>query len=291
MENEYKKLLLVDGNNLIFRAFYATLYSKNKPLTNSRGIYTNASYPFARWIEKLKTEDHTHMVVALDAARNNFRKELDPNYKAHRISTPDELMEQMQDCRAILTGLNVMWIDMNVYEADDIIGSIAKQTYDYFDEIEIITGDKDLLQLINNKTKVRFTKKGLSKVIIYDEDYLMEDMGITPSQIIDLKCLMGDSSDNIKGITGVGPKTATKLIQKYGNVDNIYNNIDQLTESQQVKFNNDIEIVELAKKLVRIETDIDVTFSVEDMEKKPVDIFKLRQIYSYLEFESLLSKY
>ena len=220
-----KKLILVDGNNLMFRSYYATAYS-GRMMKNSKGIPTNALFGFASMINKIIAEENpTYMAVAFDIGLN-FRKSKYDFYKEGRTKTPDELNEQMPIARDMLDCLGIKHFELAPYEADDIIGTIAKMTEEDPDFASVIvSSDKDLLQLISHETEVKLLKQ--TGFIRYNYDTFKEDYKIEPIRIIDLKALMGDSSDNIPGVPGVGEKTALKLLQEYGSLDNLYANLSK----------------------------------------------------------------
>ena len=219
------KLLLIDGNNLIFRAYYATSYSGI--MKTSFGAYTNAVYAFANMLNKaLKQIKPQYCAVAFDKGKHTFRHDLNPDYKGGRKATPAELIEQFETVRKMLKAYNIPYLEFEDIEADDIIGTLSKKFSDT--ETCILSSDKDLLQLIDDTTSVYVMKKGLSDIVQMDERALYEEYGLKPAQIIDFKGLAGDSSDNIKGVEGVGEKTAIKLLQSYETVEGIYEHIDEV---------------------------------------------------------------
>ena len=221
-----KKVVLVDGNNLLFRSYYATAYT-GTIMRNSKGFPTNALYGFVGMINKIISEEMPeYMVVAFDIGKN-FRKEKFDFYKEGRSETPDDLKKQMPVARKILNAMGIAYSELAPYEADDIIGTIAnaaEQHEDYYSLI--VSSDKDLLQLISFETEVKLLKQ--SGFIRYNENNFKEEYGIDPIKIIDLKALMGDSSDNIPGVKGIGEKTALKLLQEYKSLDGIYENINNI---------------------------------------------------------------
>ena len=190
-----KKLILIDGSNLMFRAYYGTAYSGNL-MQNSKGQHTNAVFAFVNMINAILKEDFTNILVAFDKGKQTFRHELFEDYKGGRKSMPDEFRSQIDLIRESLVVLGVKMWEIEMIEADDIIGTYATKYYNDFDKIEILSNDKDMLQLINDKVTVRANKKA-SETLIYSVDYLKNTMDLEPSQIIDLKGLMGDASDNL----------------------------------------------------------------------------------------------
>ena len=212
-----KKLMLTDGNSMLFRAYYATAYGK--PMTSSKGVPTNAIYGFAMMMQKaLETEKPDAVLVAFDAGKHTFRHDLYADYKGGRKPAPDDLVPQFQLVRDYLDAFGIRWVEMQDIEADDLIGTMSKKYPDY--NTVIFSSDHDLLQLVDDTTSVLLMKKGMTDMDVMTPEKMKEDMGIEPLQIIDMKALMGDSSDNIPGIKGIGEKTAVKLLQQYGTVEN-----------------------------------------------------------------------
>src|SRR5699024_4745269 len=219
------KLVLIDGNSLLYRAFYALPL-----LHNDKGVYTNAVYGFSNILFRIIEEEQpTHMLVAFDAGKTTFRHSTYKEYKGGRQKTPPELSEQFPLSRKLLDAFSIKHYELDMYEADDIIGTLAKDADGENWEVKVISGDQDLLQLVTDHVTVDLTKKGVSDVESYTPSHLKEKMELTPDQIIDLKALMGDSSDNIPGVPGVGVKTATKLLKEYGTVANVYENLDKIS--------------------------------------------------------------
>ena len=251
------KLLIVDGNSIANRAFYALPF-----LSNHNGQPSGAVFGFANILIKIIGElSPTHLVIAFDHARKTFRNEIYPEYKMQRKSTPEELISQFPLIKQMLSAMNIKMIEESGIEADDIIGSISKSC----DCTKIIlSGDRDLLQLIDDNTSVWLTKKGVSEVDKVDKDKIKEEFEITPEQVIELKALMGDTSDNIPGVSGVGEKTAKALILEYGSLDNVYKNIESIRPKLQEKLINDKEIAYISKTLATIKTDCDINFNLEE---------------------------
>lgn len=251
------KLLIVDGNSIANRAFYALPF-----LSNHNGQPSGAVFGFANILIKIIGElAPTHLVIAFDHARKTFRNEIYPEYKMQRKSTPEELISQFPLIKQMLSAMKIKTIEESGIEADDIIGSISKNC----DCTKIIlSGDRDLLQLIDDNTSVWLTKKGVSEVDKVDKDKIKEEFEITPEQVIELKALMGDTSDNIPGVSGVGEKTAKALILEYGSLDNVYKNIESIRPKLQEKLINDKEIAYISKTLATIKTDCDINFNLEE---------------------------
>ena len=281
-----KKVVLVDGNNLLFRSYYATAYS-GSIMRNSKGLPTNALYGFVGMINKIITEEEpTYMMVAFDIGKN-FRKEKYDFYKEGRSATPDELKMQMPIARTILDAMGIKYVELAPYEADDIIGTVAKiaeSNPDYYSLI--VSSDKDLLQLISFETEVKLLKQ--SGFIRYNEESFEKDYGIKPINIIDLKALMGDASDNIPGVKGIGEKTALKLLQEYKTLDGIYENIDSIKGKTQEKLLLDKDNAYMSYEIATIYRDVPINVNFEEFLYKGPDVIKLKEVYEELEFYSLL---
>ncbi len=281
-----KKLILVDGNNLMFRSYYATAYTGNM-MKNSKGVPTNALFGFVSMINKIISEEQpTYMAVAFDIGKN-FRKEEYDFYKEGRIDTPEELKIQMPIARDILDKMGIKHFELAPYEADDIVGTIVKMTEEDKDFASlIVSSDKDLLQLISDETEVKLLKQ--SGFIRYNHESFVADYGIEPIRMIDLKALMGDSSDNIPGVKGIGEKTALKLLQEYGSLENLYLNIDKITGKTKEKLVNDKEMAFISKKIATIYRDVPLHIVLEDLKYEGINNEELIDLFKELEFFSLL---
>ena len=281
-----KKLILIDGNNLMFRSYYATAYSGNM-MKNSKGMPTNALFGFVSMINKIINEENPkYIAVAFDIGKN-FRKEQYDFYKEGRQQTPDELKAQMPIARKILDAMNIKHFELEPYEADDIIGTIVKMTEEDKDFASVIvSSDKDLLQLISEETEVKLLKQ--TGFIRYDYKTFVDDYKIEPIRIIDLKALMGDSSDNIPGVKGIGEKTALKLLQEYKSLENLYDNVENVTGKTKEKLINDKENAFMSKNIATIYRDVPLNINLEDLKFDLKDDTKLKEIYNELEFYSLL---
>ncbi|MFR4219232.1 MAG: 5'-3' exonuclease H3TH domain-containing protein, partial [[Clostridium] innocuum] len=239
-----KKLLLIDGNSMLFRAYYATVYGRM--MKTSNGVPTNAVYGFITMINKaLSMVEPDAVLVAWDAGKSTFRHETYTEYKGTRKELDQELIVQFPIAREFLDAYGMKRYECEGIEADDIIGSMAKKYPDV--EIHILSSDRDLLQLIDPTTDVYLMKKGITEMEVMDEAKLKESMGIVPSQIIDLKALMGDTADNIPGVKGIGEKTALKLLSEYETVDNVYAHIDEIKGKLKEKLETDKEKAFLSK--------------------------------------------
>ncbi len=281
-----KKVVLVDGNNLLFRSYYATAYS-GSIMRNSSGFPTNALYGFTGMINKIIAEENPeYMVVAFDIGKN-FRKEKFDFYKEGRHETPDELKMQMPIARDILKAMGIAYVEMAPYEADDIIGTISKIAEadpEYY--TLIVSSDKDLLQLISFETEVKLLKQ--TGYIRYNEETFKNDWGIDPIKIIDLKALMGDASDNIPGVKGIGEKTALKLLQEYGSLDNIYANIDKIKGKNQEKLINDKDNAYMSYEIATIYREVPLNVDFESYKYNGPKTLELQNLFEKLEFYSFL---
>lgn len=285
------KLLLIDGNSVAFRAFYA-LYRQLDSFTSPDGLHTNAIYAFKNMLDVLlKDIEPTHILVAFDAGKVTFRTKMYDEYKGGRAKTPEELLEQLPYIQEMLHDLGIKTYELKNYEADDIIGTFATKGEEAGFTTTIVTGDRDLTQLASDKTTVEVTKSGVSQLEAYTPEHMKEVNGVTPTEFIDMKALMGDNSDNYPGVTKVGPKTASRLIQKYGSIENLYDHIDEMKKSK-LKENliNDKDKAFLAKKLATIDRDSPVTIDLDDVKRQPIDYEKLRQFYEKLNFRKFLAE-
>jgi len=279
------KLMLIDGNSLLYRAFFAL------PLLHTReGIYTNGVYGFLTMVNRVLAEQQpTHVLVAFDKDRHTFRNEVYAGYKANRPDTPDELSGQFALLRKILEALNLDYTEIEGYEADDIIGTLSRMAEEAGMETLILTGDRDSLQLVSDKVTVLMTKKGITEMETYTPEKVKERWGVSPEQLIDVKGLMGDSSDNIPGVPGVGEKTAVKLIQEFGSLENLYDHLESVKGKKVVeRLSQHREQAFMSRKLGRIIRDIDMQCSLEDYRRKNPDLKTVRELYHKLEFNSLL---
>ncbi len=281
-----KKVILVDGNNLMFRSYYATAYNGNT-MKNSKGFPTNALYGFVRMMNTIISEENpSYIAVAFDIG-TNFRHEKYDAYKAGRIAMPDELKMQMPIARQILTAMGIKYLELEPYEADDIIGTLAKwadQDPEY--DATIISSDKDLLQLISDVVEVKLLKQ--KGHIRYNKASFKEEWGIEPIRIIDLKGLAGDSSDNIPGVKGIGDKTALTLLQKYDSVEGIYDHIEEIKGKLQEKLLADRHNAFMSKEIATIFRDVPLNITFEDIQYQPNNNRELYDIYRDLEFYSLI---
>ena len=281
------KFLVIDGSSLIHRAFFAL-----PPLTTQSGVHTGAVYGFCNMLLRLLADVQPKwLAVAFDKSRKTFRTEMFADYKGQRKPTPSELSEQFPLARKVLEAMNIAVLELDNYEADDIIGTFAVHAPQEADVI-IVTGDRDELQLLSSRTSVYFTKRGISDLKIYTPEVFAEEYeGLEPKQLIDLKGLMGDTSDNIPGIPGVGPKTALKLIGEYGSVENVLANADKISgKALREKVQNNKDSALLSKKLATIFTNVPVDADLANYELKALKP-EARELLAGLEFRNMYDRF
>ena len=283
-----EKAILVDGNNLLFRSYYATAYTGNF-MRNSEGFPTNGLFGFVNMINKIINEEKpTYIAVAFDVGKT-FRHEKYSEYKGGRDETPDDLKKQFPVAKKILEAMGIKYLECPGYEADDIIGTLAKMV-DIDDDFiaTIISSDKDLLQLISNDVEVKLLKQ--KDFIRMNHDTFVETYGIEPIRMVDLKGLMGDSSDNIPGVKGIGEKTALKLLQKYVSVEGVYEHIDEISGAVKNKLVDGKDSAFASKEIATIYKDVPLNITLKDIKYEGEDADKLVTIFSDLEFYSFLKK-
>ncbi|HFI0052277.1 TPA: DNA polymerase I [Streptococcus suis] len=284
------KLLLIDGSSVAFRAFFA-LYHQIDRFKSPTGLHTNAIYGFHLMLDHMmKRIEPTHILVAFDAGKTTFRTEMFADYKAGRAKTPDEFREQFPFIRQMLDAMGIKHYELSQYEADDIIGTLDKmaERTDIPFDVTIVSGDKDLIQLTDENTVVEISKKGVAEFEEFTPAYLMEKMGITPTQFIDLKALMGDKSDNIPGVTKIGEKTGLKLLTEFGSLEGIYDHIDSMKASK-MKENliADKEKAFLSRTLATIDTQAPIEIGLDDIVYQGPRIEELGQFYDDMGFKQL----
>ena len=284
------KLLLIDGSSVAFRAFFA-LYHQIDRFKSPTGLHTNAIYGFNLMLDHMmKRIEPTHILVAFDAGKTTFRTEMFADYKAGRAKTPDEFREQFPFIRQMLDAMGIKHYELSQYEADDIIGTLDKmaERTDIPFDVTIVSGDKDLIQLTDENTVVEISKKGVAEFEEFTPAYLMEKMGITPTQFIDLKALMGDKSDNIPGVTKIGEKTGLKLLTEFGSLEGIYEHIDSMKASK-MKENliADKEQAFLSRTLATIDTQAPIEIGLDDIVYQGPRIEELGQFYDDMGFKQL----
>ena len=281
-----KEVVLIDGNNLLFRSYYATAYSGNF-MKNSKGFPTNALYGFINMINKIiNDEKPEYMLVAFDKGKT-FRHDKYEDYKAGRIEMPNELKAQFPLAKQILTNLGIKWFEIDNYEADDIVGTLAKKIdeSDLYNGL-IISSDKDLLQLISDKVVMKMLKS--KDYVMMTKETFFETYGLTPDKMIDIKALQGDASDNIPGVKGIGEKTALKLLQDYGSLEGVYENVNSIKGSVSQKLIEGKEKAFESKDLVTIYKDVPLGFGIEDTKISDGNLEELKKTYEDLEFYSFL---
>lgn len=283
-----KRLLIIDGNSIMNRAFYA-----NPDFITSKGQHTGAIYGFINMMLRIKDDlKPDYMVCAFDRKAPTFRHKEYKDYKAGRKRMPEELAEQFAPMKEILKHMAVEIMEIDGFEADDLIGTLSLKAEETGDEVYVLSGDKDTLQLASDKTNVVITKKGVSVVDTYNEKAFVEEYGITPTQFIDVKGLMGDPSDNIKGVKGIGEKTAFKLIKEYGSIENTLEHVDEIT-MKRVRENliTYREDAIFSKRLATIIRDVPIELNFDELRSaENYDHNELRRIFSELEFRTLLEK-
>ena len=283
MENT---LIIIDGNSIINRAFYAL-----PDMSNSDGLKTNAIFGFVRMMFKI-IEDYqpTHMSVAFDKKAPTFRHKQYADYKAGRKKMPDELGQQLEPLKGLLDKFNINRLELAGYEADDIIGTVAKLGEENNFKVYIVTGDKDAIQLASHKTTTLITKKGVGEVEEYNYDSVVERYEMTPTQFIDLKGLMGDKSDNIPGVPGVGEKTGIKLLKQYSTIENLIEHTDELKGSIKKKIEENKELALMSKELATIITNVPLDIKLEDLEYGDYNKDDVIEKFKEFGFTSLISK-
>lgn len=284
-----KKVILVDGNNLLFRSYFATAYTGNT-MRNSKGFPTNGLYGLVNMLNKIiREEKPEYMLVAFDKGKT-FRHEKYLDYKGGRNETPDDLKRQFSVAKKLVPLMGIKCFEIDNYEADDIIGTYSKMALiDPEFETTIVSSDKDLLQLINEETEVKLLKQ--KDYIRMNEETFMDTYGIKPIRMIDLKGLMGDASDNIPGVKGIGEKTALKLLQEYDSLENVYDNIDNIKGATKQKLIDGKESAFMSKDIATIYNEVPVTYSLEELKYDGPDVNGLREMYSDLEFYSFLKDF
>ncbi len=283
-----KTLLLIDSHALIYRFFHAL-----PPLTSPIGEPTGAIYGLASVLLKILREQRPdYWAGVFDRPEPTFRDELYKEYKIHRPAMPDNLRPQIQKAHELFEKFGIKSIERAGFEADDLIGSLAEKFKQEGDLVVIIlSGDLDVLQLVEGrKVVVQFLKKGISDTIIYDEKAVVERFGLKPKQLPDLKGLLGDSSDNIPGIAGIGPKTATPLLQKYGALESLFKNLWEIPDKIGNKLENKKEAALFSKKLATIKIDMLIDYNLEDFKRKSFNKEMIRNYFYSLGFKSLVER-
>lgn len=280
------KLILIDGNSLLFRAYFAM-----RPMVTSKGIHTQGVFAFVNMLGKILNDyEPTHIAVAFDMKGGTFRHDVYKEYKAGRLKTPPELLSQIPLMHDVLKAMNIAVLELPQFEADDIIGTVAAKAEDDGFDTLVISGDKDELQLVSRHVTVLINKRGMTEFDLYDEAAMKERYGLTPKQFIDLKGLMGDSSDNIPGVPGIGEKKGIALLEQYGNLENLIEHADEVKGKMGEKLRDNIETARMSKWLATINTASPVEFTWEDLVYTSPDLESLIAIYKELEFNSFIKK-
>lgn len=283
------RLALIDGHAMVFRAYYAFPTS----LTTPTGELINAAYGFASILLTIIKDLHPeYLAVTFDLDKPTFRHQEFVGYKAQRPEVDIQLTDQLGRVREVVRSMNLPIFEVEGFEADDVIGTLARQAQ-IRDDLEtlIVTGDKDALQLVEDeKVLVYVPARGKIPARIYDEAAVEEKMGVEPEQVTDLKALMGDSSDNIKGVAGIGPKTAAEMIKKFGSVEEIYKHLDQLSPAISKKMTDGYEEAVRSKHLVTIVTDVPITLDLEACKISDYDQKGAIRLFEELGFKSLIKK-
>lgn len=284
-----KRIILVDGNSLMYRAYYATAFTGNL-MQNSKGLYTNAIYSFIKMLDHLVNQEYDNILVAFDAGKQTFRHEIMDSYKDGRSPMPEEMRVQIPHIKEYLHLMNIKEYQLPLYEADDIIGTMAKEALEAGYHVDVYSSDKDLLQLVNENTTVHLTKKGMTDLEDFTPEHVIEKYGLTFNQMVDLKALMGDPSDNLKGLPGVGEKTAIKLLQQYGTLENLIEQKDSVSGKLGEKVREFYNDALVCQKMCTINRTSPLEITLSDTARKEPDYAKLNEFYRFLEFHSLLKK-
>ena len=278
-----QKLVVIDGNAILHRAYHALPF-----LNNKQGNPTNAVYGFFTMLLKVMTDlKPEYLIVCFDRKAPTFRKQMYVGYQAKRPTMSDDLVPQIDIVHKTLDSAKIKHFGIDGYEADDLIGTISKQAVKQNLEVIILSGDRDLLQLVNSHVLMLSPIVGITKMALFDEVKVKEKYGLTPIQIIDYKALVGDNSDNYPGVTGIGPKTASDLLKKYDNLENLYSHIGELPLQLQEKLATDAEQAALAKKLATIITDAPLKFEKDEALLSKMDLDGLRKEFQKLGFNSI----
>ncbi|NIP22854.1 MAG: DNA polymerase I, partial [Phycisphaerae bacterium] len=273
-------LYLIDGSSYIFRAYYAIRH-----LSNSKGFPTNAVYGFTAMLFKfLKDYEPTHLAIVFDSKGKTFRDDIYPLYKANRSEPPEDLVPQFDKIFEMVDAFNIPQVQLEGFEADDLMGTISKKVEENGAEVVLVTGDKDFCQLVSDKVTLLDTMK--NKITGIDE--VKEKYGVSPERVIDVFALAGDAVDNIPGVKGIGEKTAVSLISKYGSLEKLFEHLDDVTKRQKTLLEDKKDDAELSRELVTIKTDVDIDTDFGNFVYRGFDTDKLREIFNELEFKNLL---
>jgi DNA polymerase-1 len=281
-----EKLILIDGNAILHRAFHAI-----PPLNNKDGTPTNAVYGFFSMLFKLIIDlKPEYLIVCFDKKAPTFRKTMYVGYQAKRPKMSDDLVPQINIVHKALDSARIPHFEIDGYEADDLIGTLSVKAKEKELQTIIVSGDRDLLQLVNSKVLMLAPVVGITNMILFDEAKVREKYGLNPEQIVDYKALVGDASDNYPGVTGIGPKTASNLLKKYNTLEGIYQNLKDIAPLVQEKLAQDAEQAAMAKKLATIISDAPVNFEKDLAKTNLIDINALKIVFEDLGFNSLLKR-
>jgi 5'-3' exonuclease len=292
VKHESSHIMLVDGMALLFRAYFATAMT-GQFMINSKGIPTNGISGFLKhMLTAVSSFNPSHVAVCWDMGSKTFRSELYNDYKGNRAEAPVELIPQFDLVKEVVSSFDIPNIGLAGYEADDCIGTVAKELKNDM-KVSILTGDQDILQLLDENISVILLKKGIGNYLVHTPDSFYEEKGISARQMIDLKGLMGDPSDNYPGVKGIGEKTALKLLQQFESIDGILENLQGLSKSHREKIENDLEMLHLSRKLAEIKCDVPISCSIEDSKLQynrdkvlsMLDEMELKGIHRYLSTE------
>lgn len=282
------KVLIIDGYAILHRAFHAL-----PPMRNKEGKMTNAIYGFVSMLVKLIAEfSPTYIIITYDRAEKTLRRQKFENYQGKRPDVDEGLSVQFGFARDMAKALKIPSYEKAGYESDDLIGTIVTnlKSNPTVDQVIVVTGDRDILQLINDKTKVYMPVGGLSNGKLFGVPETKERMGVAPSEIVDYKALVGDSSDNYPGVVGIGPKTAISLLEQYKTLDNIYRNLDKISEKTKIKLVQNKESAYLSQDLAKIYTDCEIDFKIEDAKGWDIDGVSALEFYEKMGFKTLVER-
>lgn len=289
MTEKKKRLFLIDGSAIAYRSYYAFI---RNPLINSKGENTSAAFGFTNSMMKiLREEKPDYIAMVFDTKAPTFRHELFKDYKSTRAKMPEEMVTQLPRIREVIEGMNLPVIEMDGYEADDVMGTLAAQAKKRGLEVVLVTGDKDFLQLVNEDIKVLNPRKSGEEIELIDQNNVVDKFGVPAEKVVDVLGLMGDASDNVPGVPGIGEKTAVELVKKFGNLENVLANADKVARKNirnNLKMHS--EIARLSKKLVTIDTSVPYELDLKKFERKEFDLPKLKEVFKELEFTTFLKE-
>jgi len=288
VESLANKIMLVDGMALLFRGFFATSFRGNF-MRNADGVPTNGVYQFLRYfLDAAAAFEPSHVICCWDMGSKTFRTEMYDSYKGNREAPPEELIPQFDHVKLVAESLGLVNIGLANYEADDCIGTLAA-VFAPEHEVIVLTGDQDMLQLVSENVHVAIMKKGIGNYDVYNQDNFFEKKGLLPEQIVDLKGLMGDSSDNYPGVKGIGEKTAFKLMQEYGTIEKLLEQLEELPKGIQTKISADLDNLHMSRDLARIRCDVDIQCTLDDAAWEH-DLEIIKEKLMELQFGNLASR-